>query len=675
MDTIATSQNLEEKIKRLKQKNQQLKIKNKRISKEYKALKTALNSLSDAVIITDPEGQIKEMNSVADNLTTISIKDAQGKLIQEVFDFVDSSTIKKIDNLTDLVLRKSMRLTEKQLTILNNGNSFRMADASSLIKNKQGTITGIVFIFKDANHQNRIQKRLQENRQRLKKMFEAAEDGIIVSNLNSKIIEANKAAAQMVGLQNEEELIGRSVFDFVCAEDKETARKLTQETIEQGQVQEHREFRAITKQGEVIFTHTSAGLLLDENDRPSGVINIVRDVTDRKKAEEENQKLQEQLLQSQKLKSIGTLASGVAHDFNNILTVILGVTQLGMNQITESNSIYSSLESIYEAAERASKLTEQLLLFSRKKEMEFKIINLNNVVSRLEKMLDRLIGEDITMYNNFANDLWKVKADENQIEQVITNLVVNARDAMPQGGDLTVSTQNVIIDEEKAKTIPDIKPGQYVRLYIEDNGEGMDKSVQEKIFDPFFTTKGRSQGTGMGLSVAHGIIKKHDGLINVYSEPGEGTIFKIYLPAQKNAVESDEKANSENLAEYKGQGEIVLVVEDDKPVLEYLENMLTNYNYKFYSTQSGEEAFKVFENKKDEIDLLISDVIMNGISGIELANKIKAHKEDVKVILSSGYSGKKVAPSNIRDKGYKFIQKPYDIKKLLKLIRHSIEEE
>lgn len=388
---------------------------------------------------------------------------------------------------------------------------------------------------------------------------------------------------------------------------------------------------------------------------------------------DQKKQLRKELYQAQKLESIGTLAGGVAHDFNNILTVIIGFSQIMLNQTDQTDPNYKNLENIYESAKRASKLTKQLLLFSRKQNMQSKPIDLNQTLSRLNKMLNRLIGEDIQMHHNLAENLNMINADEGQIEQVITNLAVNARDAMPEGGDLTISTKNVTIDQKEATTTSHKKTGRFVKLTIKDTGEGMDKNTQEQIFDPFFTTKAHGEGTGMGLSVVHGIIKKHKGHIEVSSKPGEGTSFDIYLPALlKNKAHKQNNSKEETFDQYSGQGQTVLLVEDETQVLKYLQSILNNYGYKYLSAQSGEEALEIFMNNKESIDLMISDVIMTGIDGVELADIIKNQKNKLPILLSSGYTDKKVSPSKITKKGYKFIQKPYESLKLLKMIHQLL---
>jgi len=520
--------------------------------------------------------------------------------------------------------------------------------------------------IRDITQRKETQKKLKLR----SKAIAASMDGIGILDSREKYIYINKAHAEIYGYQSPDELIGKS---WKMLYDDEELRRFEKEIMpefrEKGKWRGEAEGRK--KGGSKFPQEISLTALKD-----GGLICLVRDITERKKAEREKEKLQEQLLQTQKLESIGTLAGGVAHDFNNILTVIIGLAQLVKSRTIKSDPNYEQLDSILKSAERAADLTKQLLLFSRKKEMDLEVINLNRTISEIRKMLNRLIGENISMHNELASDLWQIKADRNQLEQVITNLVVNARDAMGGGGDLHIKTKNVSISNEKAETIPNIEPGQYVRISIEDTGHGMDQEIQDKIFDPFFTTKGLAEGTGMGLAVVHGIVKEHKGFINVYSEAGEGTIFHIYLPRVKSEQKQEtKKRKTKLLNNFSGDGETVLIVEDEKPVLTYLEKILENYGYNYLSAKSGEEALELFAKNKDNIDLLLSDVIMTGIDGVELANKLKKQNKDLQVILSSGYSNKKVALRKIKDKGYRFIQKPYDITKLLSLLHETISSE
>lgn len=523
----------------------------------------------------------------------------------------------------------------------------------------------------DGNYILALARNTSERKRRereYQQLINGMNDTAFVIDFDGNFIEVNATAVRELGYTREELLnMGPTDLDPYL-ESSEIENLIQNLPKDKRQVFETRHE---TKDGEIIPIEISSSLITYQG--KEAVLSIARDISKRKKVEEEREKLQDQLLQTQKLESIGTLAGGVAHDFNNILTVIIGLSQLVLSRTEKTDPNYSNLESILNSAERAADLTRQLLLFSRKQDMDFEIINLNDVVSQLRKMLDRLISEDIKMHNDFTYGLWKIKADKSQIEQVIINLVVNARDAMSSGGDLTISTKNVVIDEAKAKTISDIEPGHYVHLDVEDTGRGIDKDIMDNIFDPFFTTKGRAKGTGMGLSVVHGIIKKHHGLIDVHSVPGEGTRFKIYFPVAEEKAKDQVKEDTNNFDNYKGQGETILIVEDEESFLNYLKTTLDAYGYNLYYTQSSTAAKKIFKAEKDHIDLMLSDVVMPEGNGIDLADELTKEKDDLKIILSSGYSNHKVNPSKIRAKGYKYIHKPYGVLKILKLLKSTLQ--
>ena len=525
----------------------------------------------------------------------------------------------------------------------------------------------VLSIARDISRRKQAQEKLRKSEEKYFNLIQQANDAIYLL-YKDRFEVINNRFEEIFGITREE--ANSPEFDFmelVAPESQPLVKKHMLKTKSGEESNPRYEFTAINKQGKKIEVEATISHIAYKEG--VAIQGILRDITERKK-------MQKQLQQAQKLKSIGTLAGGVAHDFNNILTVIIGLAQLVIKRMDRDDPNINHLKNINESAERAAKLTDQLLLFSRKKDTEFSLVNLNAIISRLNKMLYRLIGEDISMHPDFADDLWRIRADENQIEQVITNLVVNARDAMPEGGQLTICTQNITIGEEKSKITPNINPGEYVLLSVEDTGKGIEKDIKDKIFDPFFTTKNRSQGTGMGLSVVHGIIKKHNGVINVYSEPGQGTIFRIYFPAVKeNKTDDIQSSAIESFDKYAEANETILLVEDERELLIYLERLFENYGYNYYSAESGEKAINIFQQEKDNIDILISDVIMTGMDGVELADKLKKKKEGLKVILTSGYPSKKVARTDIKEQGYAFIQKPYDISKLIKLVKKKLQEE
>jgi signal transduction histidine kinase/ActR/RegA family two-component response regulator len=399
---------------------------------------------------------------------------------------------------------------------------------------------------------------------------------------------------------------------------------------------------------------------------------LAKEITERKQAEKEKEKIQAQLLQSQKMETIGTLTGGVAHHLNNMLTAIQGYAGLVMTGLDKASPLRRHMERIHEASAHSAHLIRQLLLFSRKQPMKFTSLNINQIVDDSLKMLNRLIGEDITINTELEPNLWTVRAAPTNIEQVIMNLAVNARDAMPKGGELTIKTENVTLDGKYCKVIPEARPGKFVRLSIEDTGIGMDKEIIQHIFEPFFSTKGIGKGTGLGLSTVYGIVKQHKGWINVYSEPGRGSAFKVYLPAFPGKPEHETKKMI-SLEELKGNGERILLVEDEERVREFIRSALTENGYIVFEATDAKEALEIFEEEKGNFHLVLSDVVLTDKSGLHLVEQLLSRKPKLRVLLSSGYTGQKSQWTIIRQRGYRFLQKPYAITDLLQAIKETVE--
>jgi PAS domain S-box-containing protein len=381
--------------------------------------------------------------------------------------------------------------------------------------------------------------------------------------------------------------------------------------------------------------------------------------------------LEEQLRQSQKMEAVGMLAGGVAHDFNNLLTIINGYSQLLLNHLTPGDTNRTFVEQILKAGDRAAALTRQLLAFSRRQVMQPKVLELNRLVTGLSTMLQRLIGEDIDLRLDLAQDLGRVNADPSQVEQVLMNLVVNSRDAMPQGGSVTIETSNVTLDSSYVGRHLAVKPGPYVLLAVSDSGAGMDSATQARLFEPFFTTKSAGRGTGLGLSTVFGIVKQSNGSIAVYSEPGHGTSFKVYLPRIDQPVALE--AEAAKAQAWRGT-ETILVVEDDDMVRSLVRETLERHGYKVLDAPGPIEARQVAENYRSPIHLLITDVVLPKVSGRELAIQMVRARPTIKVLYMSGYTDSAIVNIGILTKDVAFLQKPFTPAALIDKVRDVLLE-
>ncbi len=397
-----------------------------------------------------------------------------------------------------------------------------------------------------------------------------------------------------------------------------------------------------------------------------------RDITERIHAQQEKDKMQDMLLQSQKMEAIGTLAGGIAHDFNNLLTAIKGAVEMSMIKIDKANTIYKYLEQIDHASQKAAALTKQMLLFGRQDTPEYSIVNINDIAKNMLDMLERIIGEDIRI-NTCLNSTWSTSADPNKLEQVILNMVVNAHDAMPDGGTIDIKTEDKYIDKIYSQIIPEAKDGNYVCIVFSDSGTGMEDGVIEQIFNPFYTTKEAGKGTGLGLSVVYGIILQHGGWINVYSELGIGTQFKIYLPAIEGEAK-EETFEIQHPENFQGNREKILLIEDQEEVRHISAEYLTDNGYEVFAAEDGKKAAELFAEHNGDFNLIFSDVVLPDISGLDLVNEFIAQKPNLNVIICSGYTEKKAKLTTIKESGFTFIEKPYSFVNLLSLIKEKLNQ-
>ncbi len=392
---------------------------------------------------------------------------------------------------------------------------------------------------------------------------------------------------------------------------------------------------------------------------------------ERKQVEEEKNKIQTQLFQAQKMEAIGVLAGGIAHDFNNLMTTIQGFTDVILMKTDESNPSYHALQQIRSSASSAADLTRQMLLFSRSQSMEFSSIDLNKIIENLLKMLHRLIGEDITIGTSLDPDLWMMQADLGTIEQTLMNIIINAKEAMPEGGQITIKTRNIVLDKNSLRSMPEAREGRFIKLTVNDTGIGMSQEMIQHIFEPFYTTKDPAKGIGLGLSVVYGIVKQHEGWINISSNPGKGATFDIYFPAQP-VEKSETDMTSASLVELQGRNKRILLVEDSEGVREFATMVLSENGYIVYSATTVDEALDVYKKEEGKFDLVISDVILPDKSGIKLAEELNTRNPELPILLSSGYTDQKLQWPIIREKGFRLLQKPYAFIDLLKAAKETM---
>jgi two-component system, cell cycle sensor histidine kinase and response regulator CckA len=471
----------------------------------------------------------------------------------------------------------------------------------------------------------------------------------------NRLLEANGAASRLYGF-TPEEFRGKTLADLAAAPDTDVPALPNSEA--DGVVT----WRHRDRNGRVIDVEAATHDIQYGGRR--AVLAVLLDITGRRH-------LEEQLRQAQKMEAVGMLAGGVAHDFNNLLTIITGYSQLILNNIDEDDVNRHSVEQIMKAGERAAALTKQLLAFSRRQVLQPKVLDLNKVVGGLGTMLRRLIGEDIELSLVLPGDLGRVSADPGQIEQVIMNLAVNARDAMPKGGVLTIETANVELDRHYAGRHIAVKPGRYILLAVSDTGAGMDAATQARLFEPFFTTKASGKGTGLGLSTVFGIVKQSGGSVEVYSEPGRGTSVKVYLPRIDQAATIDDAASAREAT--RGT-ETILLVEDDEMVRTLVRETLHRAGYKILDAPGPLEAKKMSEQFKPPIQLMITDVVMPKISGRDLAEQLSKRRPEMKVLYMSGYTDNAVLNSGILEKEVSFIQKPFTPAALMEKVRDVLED-
>jgi len=522
-----------------------------------------------------------------------------------------------------------------------------------------GGVLGTVGVLTDITERKQAEEELRKSEERYRQIVETAHEGVWLIDGAGNTTYANRRMADLLGVRVDD-MPGRSLYEFMDEEARPAVR--AQVERRKGGLAEQLEFCFRRKDGSRLWALLAASPMFDENGTFTGALAMVADITERKL-------LEEQLLQSQKMEAIGRLAGGIAHDFNNLLGVIIGYGDLLLRRIDEP-SLRPKLEQMVKAGERASVLTRQLLAFSRKQVLEPRVLDLNALVTEMDTMLRRLIGEDIQLVTVVAAALGRVRADPGQLEQVLMNVVVNARDAMPTGGRLTVETANVGLDPPYAAEHPGVRPGPHVMLAVSDTGVGMDPETRRRAFEPFFTTKPAGQGTGLGLATVYGIVRQSGGHIEVYSELGQGTSFKIYLPR----VDEEAGATTAVPTAPPARGaETVLLVEDEDALREIASRILEEHGYTVLEARSGPAALELADKHPGPIHVLVTDVVMPQMPGRELAEQLAIRRPSLRVLFMSGYTEQAVLRHGVLSEGTAFLQKPFGPDSFLSKVRQVLD--
>ncbi len=509
---------------------------------------------------------------------------------------------------------------------------------------------------------------LRESEARYRELFISNPHPMWIYDLETlAFLDVNNAAISHYGYSHEE-FLSMTIKDIRPVED--VSRLLDKVNHVSDGLDKAGIWRHVRKDGSVIEVEITSHVLMFDQRRTKLV--LVHDITDRRRIEGEREKLQAQLLQAQKMESVGRLAGGVAHDFNNMLGVILGRAEMMFMEIKPGDSPCTDLQEIYKAAQRSADLTRQLLAFARKQAIAPLVLDLNETVEGMLKMLRRLIGEDIELVWKPDTHLWPVRVDPAQVDQVLANLCVNARDAIFGTGRVTIETDNVVFDKVYCASHMDIKPGQYVMLAVSDDGCGMDKETLENLFEPFFTTKEVGEGTGLGLAMIYGIVKQNNGFINVSSEPGLGTTFKLYLP---RTSEAGEEIGEPIVKPIEKGSETVLLVEDEASILRLGTAVLEKFGYKVLAAGTPSQAISMAEQCDGTIQILVTDVVMPEMNGKELKKRIEKLRPQIKVLFMSGYTDDVIVHRGILEGDVNFLQKPFSVNSLVDKVRKVLDQQ
>jgi PAS domain S-box-containing protein len=626
----------------------------------HQLLNAIIEGTTAATYVKDLEGRYLLMNSAGATLLGKSAAEILGK--DDVALLPPESAQRIIARDRQTVASGMVETYEEEITV--EGVTRTYLSTKGPFRDAHGRVVGLVGSSLDVTDRYHAIEALAESEERFRTIFDGSPVAMAVIGKDEGVVASNSACRQMLGLC-EDGIHSIAVFDELTHPEDRAADAAKFQQMLSGQLEyDRREKRYILRDGRRVFADLHLFLIRDKKGSPRYIIGISVDVTERKS-------LENQLRQAQRMETIGRLAGGVAHDFNNLLTVIKGYCDLLLERKSAAGAFFPQLQHIDKAAEQAASLTRQLLAFSRQQVLQPKVFSLNTLVSNTDSMLRRLISEDVEMVTITCKNIGAIKADPGQMEQVILNLVINARDAMPNGGTLTLETANVELDESYAQSHLATLPGSYVMLAVSDTGMGMDEETQARIFEPFFTTKELGKGTGLGLSMVYGIVKQSGGYIWVHSEIGKGSAFKVYLP---RVFEHEQAISSPFPASMPLQGkETILLVEDDPLVRELAFEILQSRGYNVLVAEHPETAIQLCRQHAGKIHLVLTDVVMPGMNGSQMVEEIATMRPGVSVLFMSGYTDTAIIRDGNFDESTAFLQKPFSPTVLGRKVREMLD--
>jgi PAS domain S-box-containing protein len=604
------------------------------------------------------------INPAIYKMTGFTVEEWVGSKLQ---DHCDEKNFEKIATIIQSNIEKipdNPGVMLEAVMLKKNGDPFSVEISGKILLDEKGEPFGLQGVTRDITQRRLSEQALKESEERFKTLHNASFGGIAIHD-KGIILDCNQGLSEITGYSMAE-LIGMDGLLLIAEKSKDAVMN----NILSGYEKPYESF-GLHKSGKEYPLRIEARAMPYKGKTVRTV--EFRDITEQKQAEKEREKLQAQLIQAQKMESVGRLAGGVAHDYNNALSVIIGFTELAIDEVDPDGIVRENLDEVFSAAKRAADITRQLLAFARKQTIAPKVLDLNENVESMLKMLRRLIGEDIDLAWLPKAGLWPVKVDPSQIDQILANLSVNARDAIQNVGRISIETENCILDEIYCAEHTGFVPGEFVLLSVSDNGCGMGKDILDNIFEPFFTTKDMDKGTGLGLATVYGIVKQNNGFINVYSEPGQGTTVKIYLPRHVGKVKNNLKEISAVIPS--GHGETILLVEDDLSILKLARNILEGLDYIVLTAGTPGKGIGLAEKYDGEIHLLVTDVIMPEMNGRELSERLQLLYPDIKHMFMSGYTADVIAHHGVLNEGVRFIQKPFSRIDLAISVRKTLDEQ